>query len=139
MSDEHAATPAGEYSGHEAHHPHVNYWLIFGALCILTLISFLADELGNKGIVLAFIVLAVACAKALAVMMYFMHLKFEGKWKFVLLAPTMILAMAIVAALMPDIGSHYYDYDVPQMHEPDLDADHGSGSAASHDKTQHAP
>ena len=44
-----------------------------------------------------------------------MHLKYEGKWKFVLLAPTMILALAIVAALMPDIGSHYYDVRVPQL------------------------
>src|SRR5258708_23153201 len=75
----------------------------------------------HKGILLTFIVLAVACAKALFVMLYFMHLKFEGKWKFVLLAPTMVLAMAIPAALMPDIGSHYYDYEVPQL-EPHEDA-----------------
>ena len=67
---------------------------------------------------LTFVVLAVATAKALFVMMYFMHLKFEGKWKYVLLAPTIVLAMAIPAALMPDIGSHYYDYDVPQTRAP---------------------
>src|SRR6266850_2580164 len=114
MSDDHAAIPTGEHAAHEAQHFHVNYWLIFAALFVLTLVSWAADELGNKGIVLTFIVLSVACAKALFVMMYFMHLKFEGKWKFVLLTPTIVLAMAIPAALMPDIGSHYYDYDVPQ-------------------------
>ena len=75
----------------------------------------------NVKVVICIIVLAVACAKAMFVMLYFMHLKFEGKWKFVLLAPTIVLAMAIPAALMPDIGSHYYDYEVPQL-EPEEDA-----------------
>jgi cytochrome c oxidase subunit 4 len=77
------------------------------------------------------VVLAVATAKALFVMGYFMHLKFEGPWKFVLLAPTIILAMAIPAALMPDIGSHYYDYDVPQTRQAgDSDETDAHGEAA---------
>jgi len=141
MSDEHAAAATGDHADRGGHFPHVNYWVIFGLLCGLTVVSWLADEMSgrgwlNKGIVLTFIVLAVACAKALFVMMYFMHLKFEGRWKFVLLAPTIILAMAIPAALMPDIGSHYYDYAVPQMrqtadsdetgHGPEASGDHGA-------------
>jgi cytochrome c oxidase subunit 4 len=122
MSDEHAAAIADNHADRSEHFPHVNYWVIFGLLCGLTGLSWLADKMGDwgllhKGVFLTFIVLAVACAKALFVMMYFMHLKFEGKWKFVLLAPTIILAMAIPAALMPDIGSHYYDYAVPQTRE----------------------
>ena len=139
MSDEHTTSPSVEPAAHE-HHPHVNYWLIFAALCVLTLVSWGADELGNKGIVLAIVVLSVATAKALFVMLYFMHLKFEGKWKFVLLAPTMVLAMAIPAALMPDIGSHYYDDEVPQL-EPDEEGahavlgtgGHGTGAPADQD------
>ncbi len=137
MSDEHAAPPAGEHAGREVQHfPHVNYWVIFGILCVLTAISWLADKMGDfgllhKGTMLTFIVLAIATAKALFVMGYFMHLKFEGPWKFVLLAPTIILAMAIPAALMPDIGSHYYDYDVPQTRqteESDESATHGDAT-----------
>lgn len=143
MSDEHAALPAAEHVVHEEHHHYVNYWAIFGALCVLTFISYMADELGNKGVVLTFIVLAVAVAKALFVMMYFMHLKFEGQWKFVLLAPTIILAMAIPAALMPDIGSHYYDYDVPQLREKAEPAEAGHGTtghgAAAPDGHEKAP
>ncbi|MGE5193956.1 MAG: cytochrome C oxidase subunit IV family protein [Deltaproteobacteria bacterium] len=131
MSDEHAAPAAGEPVAQEGHFPHVNYWAIFGILCVLTLVSALADELGNKGLVLTFVVLAVATAKALFVMGYFMHLKFEGRWKFVLLAPTIILAMAIPAALMPDIGSHYYDYDVPQTRLPEEPAESGHGGESS--------
>jgi cytochrome c oxidase subunit 4 len=136
MSDETAGATITEYKTHEIFHPHVNYWMIFVALSVLTGISCLADKMGdwgllNKGVVLAGAVLAIACAKALCVMLYFMHLKFEGNWKYVLLSPTIILAMAIIAALMPDIGSHYYDYDVPQtMHSDEEDAGHGG--AAEH-------
>ena len=115
MSDQHA--PALEHAAHEDAHPYVNYWAIFGFLCMLTIVSWLADEIGSKGPALTIVVLAVACAKALFVMMYFMHLKFEGKWKFVLLAPTCVLDLAIPAALMPDIGSHYYDSVVPQLQD----------------------
>ena len=97
-------------SGH-----HVNYWLIFLALCVCTALSVVADliHLDNKFVV-AFIVLSIASAKALFVMTYFMHLKFEGRWKFVLLAPTIILAIGLPLALLPDIGVHYYISEAPQ-------------------------
>ena len=94
---------------------HANYWLIFLALCVCTALSVVADliQLDNKFVV-AIIVLSIATAKALFVMTYFMHLKFEGAWKFVILAPTAILAMGLMLALLPDIGVHYYPTDVPQ-------------------------
>ena len=131
MSDEHASHSAADHAAEEGHFPHVNYWVIFVILCVLTGVSALADKVGNKGLILTFVVLAVATAKALFVMGYFMHLKFEGPWKFVLLAPTIILAMAIPAALMPDIGSHYYDYDVPQTRQAeDSDEAEAHGEAS---------
>ena len=94
---------------------HTNYWMIFLFLCGFTALSVVADliQLDNKFVV-AFIVLAIASAKALFVMSFFMHLKFEGAWKFVILAPTAILAMGLMLALLPDIGVHYYPTDVPQ-------------------------
>jgi cytochrome c oxidase subunit 4 len=127
MSDQHAPAPAVDLGAHEDAHPYVNYWAIFGFLCVLTGLSVVADWVGgkNKGVVLVIVVLAIACAKALFVMMYFMHLKFEGKWKFVLLAPTCVLALAIPAALMPDIGSHYYDLAVPQDQDDAGEMTHG--------------
>ena len=106
MSDEHAG------------HHHVNYFIIFGILCFCTLMSVVFDvvEIENK-IVLVILVMGVAVAKALFVMTYFIHLKFEGNWKFVLLAPTCALAMGLPLALLPDVGVHYYTQDVPQMHD----------------------
>ena len=104
MTDEHAQ------------HHHVNYFVIFVALCVLTGLSVLTDVVDiNNYLVLVVIVMAVAAAKALCVMMFFMHLKFEGRWKYVLLTPTVILACGIPLALLPDIGVHYYPVDVPQL------------------------
>jgi cytochrome c oxidase subunit 4 len=102
MSDEHAAH-------------HVNYLMVFVALCVCTALSVVFDviEIPNK-LVLIVLVLGVAVAKALFVMTYFMHLKFEGRWKFVLLTPTIILAIGVPLALMPDVGLHYYYVDIPQ-------------------------
>ncbi len=107
-------------SGHgENHADHGGlYRSVFAALCIFTGLSWAADEL--KGLFpnelsLAVVVLFVATLKALAVMLFFMHLKFERAWKYVLLGPTVILAIGLPLALLPDVGVHYYDMDVPQQ------------------------
>ncbi len=85
--------------------------------------------------------MVIAAFKASYVMRYFMHLKFEGKWKYVILLPTTVLALAIPFALAPDIGIHYYDVDVPQQNtllekeaiadkkQDDQHEHHGDGAA----------
>ncbi len=108
----------------EQSHSYVKYSSIFFALCICTVLSIVFDFidlreknlLGLNGVVLlSLVVLSIACAKALFVMIYFMHLKFEGRWKYVLLSPTLILAMGLTIAMTPDIGIHYYVDESPQI------------------------
>lgn len=94
------------HDDHSAHH--VNYLAIFFVLCGCTALSVAFDVLKFEKPVTIVLVLSVAMAKAMCVMMYFMHLKFEGNWKYVLLAPTTILAIGLPLALMPDIGVPYY-------------------------------
>lgn len=98
------------------HHNHPNYLLVFAALCGFTILSILADvvTLPSYAVKLV-VVLAVATCKALCVMSWFMHLKYERAWKFVLLAPTTILALGLPLALAPDIAEHYYTPEVPQV------------------------
>jgi cytochrome c oxidase subunit 4 len=97
---------------------HVNYFMIFISLCVLTAMSVIFDVVEfNSRILLVVLVLAVATAKALFVMTYLMHLKFERNWKYLLLLPTGILAMGLPLALMPDIGVHYYTVDTLQAAE----------------------
>lgn len=104
------------HDDHENHH--VNYLAVFFALCGFTALSVVFDVLKfeNHAITIV-LVMAVAVAKALCVMMFFMHLKFEGNWKYVLLAPTTILAIGLPLALMPDIGVAYYTPTAPQYGE----------------------
>lgn len=127
------------HDDHSAHH--VNYLAVFVALCVCTALSVLFDVLSFENRMITIVlVLAVAVAKALCVMMFFMHLKFEGNWKFVLLAPTTILAIGLPIALLPDIGVHYYTTLAPQdgtwgTEMEEFHDSHHSGS--THDSAQH--
>lgn len=98
---------------HDLHH--VNYVGVFIALCIFTALSVGFDLISfeNKAVT-AVIVLAIAAAKASCVLLFFMHLKFEGGWKYLVLAPTTILALGLPMALWPDIGTNYYPSSAPQ-------------------------
>ncbi|MEZ6066101.1 MAG: cytochrome C oxidase subunit IV family protein [Planctomycetaceae bacterium] len=142
----HTAPPPAAHAHHDddhASHAHVNYLAIFIALCVCTALSVVADKLmdwgvfeGQRGLrIVAVIVLAIAVAKAQFVMRYFMHLKFEGLWKYVLLLPTAILACGLPLALAPDIAMHYYTVENAPAATDDADghaasgADHGHGAA----------
>ena len=119
MSDHAVAHATDAGHDHEEHHSHgQTYFKVFWVLCFFTLMSIGADylQMSNKNVLRA-IILAVATSKALCVMLYFMHLKFEGAWKYLLLAPTFILAATLPFSLVPDVGTHYYTVDVPQRYE----------------------
>lgn len=106
------------HTEHDSHHQ-VNYFGIFIALCICTGLSIVFDLIKSESLrwVVVFLVLAVACAKAMFVLTFFMHLKFEGNWKFIVLLPTTILAIGLMVALAPDVGLHYYNQSVPQVRQ----------------------
>ena len=110
---------------HAGHH--ANYFLVFLALCVCTIMSVAFDLIDADKVVVLVLVLSIATAKALFVMTYFMHLKFEGNWKFVLLAPTAILAMGLPLALLPDVGQHYYFNVAPQASM--MPYSHGEGGS----------
>jgi cytochrome c oxidase subunit IV len=130
----------------EHHAPHVNSFMIFLALCVCTAISVVFDVVPMNRKLVAVLVLAVAVAKAQFVMRYFMHLKFEGRWKYVLLLPTAILAVGLPLALAPDIAMHYYSHDPENSLTFDDDV-HGGHAGDVHDGEhadaaddhQHAP
>ncbi|MCA9059670.1 MAG: cytochrome C oxidase subunit IV family protein [Planctomycetaceae bacterium] len=111
----------------------MNYLVIFFVLLGCTVLSVVFDIAGFSKPVTIVLVLAVAVAKAMCVMMFFMHLKFEGNWKFVLLVPTTILAIGLPLALLPDIGASYYTSLAPQK------GDWGHEVAAAGDHHGHSP
>ncbi len=48
--------------------------------------------------------MAVSCTKAMLVILFFMHVKQEASWKYVLTIPPAIMAVFLMLALVPDIG-----------------------------------
>lgn len=113
MSEVQIDQPVEDLSQHDAHQ--VNYLGVFIALCVLTAFSVGFDLISfeNKAVTVV-LVLAIAAAKASCVLLFFMHLKFEGGWKYLVLAPTTILALGLPMALWPDIGTNYYPSSAAQ-------------------------
>jgi cytochrome c oxidase subunit 4 len=99
---------------HEDHGSLSTYIAVFGALLVLTAISFAVGNWGYMkerapGVIWAFM-MAVSVAKALLVILFFMHLKWEANWKYVLTIPCCIMSVFLVLMLVPDIGrrTRYY-------------------------------
>ena len=46
----------------------------------------------------------VSCTKALLVILFFMHVKYEANWKYVLTIPAGFMSIFLACALVPDVG-----------------------------------
>ena len=96
----------GEATDHSAAtpHHHVPYYLVFGALVVLTIITVAVAFVDIKSeIAKVLLALAIASVKASAVAYFFMHLKFEGKLIYLILIVPLLLCILLVVALIPDI------------------------------------
>jgi cytochrome c oxidase subunit 4 len=108
MSDHAVAHSAGH--GHQAHgHGGLGkYIAVFIALCALSTASFFTTSRhwpyhDQPSVGWAFM-MAVSCTKALLVVLFFMHVKYEANWKYVLTIPASLMALFLGLALVPDIG-----------------------------------
>jgi hypothetical protein len=52
--------------------------------------------------------MAVSCTKAMLVILFFMHLKWEANWKWVVTVPASMMSILLMLALVPDIGRRMY-------------------------------
>ncbi len=101
-------TTAEHHDDHDHHGGVGIYIFVFVALCLLTTMSFLTyfpiwrDHV-PVGISRGFM-MAVSCTKAMLVIMFFMHLKWEANWKWVLTVPASFMSALLIFALVPDIG-----------------------------------
>ena len=96
---------------HAAEHGIGKYIAVFVALIVLTGASFFTYSslwpFHDEPAVGRLFMMAVSCTKATLVMLFFMHLKWEANWKYVLTVPPAIMAIFIMLALVPDIGLRY--------------------------------
>jgi cytochrome c oxidase subunit IV len=96
-----------------AHSEHVHepplqaYLAVFVALSVFTVVSFIANWAARNDHIThttSFtIILGVAVVKACLVAIIFMHLKWDWRRLYFMIAPAFILAPFLVLALLPDI------------------------------------
>jgi cytochrome c oxidase subunit 4 len=104
MVESHVSSP-GEVAEEHAESPHVRYLLVWVALLVFTLIEyFYAALLKDVFVILLLGLLLWAAIKAGMVGWYFMHLKFEGAWVYLVIIPAFVLATILVLALSPDVA-----------------------------------
>ena len=102
-------------SRHDAHSrgSTSKFLTVFVVLLIMTAISFIV---GNNEAIMSTppigwtIMFAVSCAKAMLVLLFFMHLKWEANWKYVLTVPASIMAIFFLLMLFPDIMYRTHNY-----------------------------
>ncbi len=121
MSDNHANQPAAgdahgatghDAAGHDAGHGGIGKYLaVFIALCVLTAMSFwtYADfpvnwPFHDQPAVGRVFMMAVSCTKALLVILFFMHVKYEANWKYVLTIPAGMMSIFLMLMLVPDVA-----------------------------------
>lgn len=90
-----------------AHKEHPKYMRIFWILLALTILEVLVALPVLKGIlgtpITAILLIGMACAKALYVALYFMHLKLEQKTLMVIALTPFIICIFLVMMLLPDL------------------------------------
>jgi cytochrome c oxidase subunit IV len=103
-----------EHAHHHAHGGVGKYVLVFIALCVLTAISFAVGNSqslrqNSPGTMWA-MMMAVSCAKAMLVILFFMHMLWEANWKYVLTIPASMMSIFLLLMLVPDIGRRTSKY-----------------------------
>jgi cytochrome c oxidase subunit 4 len=85
-------------------HASPNYWKIWFYLFVLTVIEIGVIYLPLAKIVIAVLLVTLACYKALLVALYFMHLKFERRTLGIIALTPFILCVFLILMLIPDIA-----------------------------------
>lgn len=126
---------------HESHGGFSTYFSVFVALLVLTGVSFGVGSSSLMPLVKNSIMIAVSSAKALLVMLFFMHLKWEANWKYVLTIPASIMSLFLVLMLWPDVGARMKMYSEERSYfaaeSHDHKADHGGSEHSDHGKKDH--
>lgn len=127
---EHDTNEHDDGSGHDDHGGFGKYIAVTIALLVLTITSFAiakspimnTESVGWTGM------MAVSCAKASLVILFFMHLKWEANWKYVLTVPASIMSIFLMLMLVPDIGrrtNHYSETRWLHAAQPEYGDEHG--------------
>jgi cytochrome c oxidase subunit 4 len=107
---------APDHGAHGEHQGGVRlYVMVAIALVVLTSFSYAthlplwSSVFGDSLAIKRVWMMAVSCTKAMLVILFFMHLKWEANWKWVLTVPASLMSVLLVLALIPDVALRYMD------------------------------
>jgi cytochrome c oxidase subunit 4 len=110
MTD-HPPDQSYERGAHPEHSGVGVYLAVAAALVILTACSYWTYTpfwpFGESLAIKRFWMMAVSCTKAMLVILFFMHLKWEANWKWILTVPASLMSILLVLALVPDVGLRF--------------------------------
>src|SRR5687767_7929810 len=123
---------------HEHGHGGIGKYLaVFVALCVLTAISFAVGN--NQSLresspaTMWGTMMAVSCAKAMLVILFFMHILWEANWKYVLTIPASMMSLFLLLMLIPDIGRRTERYSEERWLHAPLPVEKKADDKAAHD------
>ena len=89
-------------------HAEPNYWMVWLALAVLTVIELLVAQVQEARAFVIFSLCALALAKAALVAAYFMHLKFEKYALILIVLSPLLLSGILYIGLVPDAITHIH-------------------------------
>ena len=142
----HGYDPLEPDDGHD--HGHApggvgKYVMVFVILLILTGVSFAVGNSqtlreNSPGVMWA-AMMAVSCAKAMLVILFFMHMLWEANWKYVLTIPASMMSIFLLLMLIPDVGRRVDRYSEERWlyaAQPDSNSHAVAKAAEHHDHDQ---
>src|SRR4029079_993938 len=111
--EESPAVPVTHGHPEGAHHPPSGvtiYVMVAVGLAFLTSLSYATHLpiwntlVGDNLAVKRTWMMAVSCTKAMLVILFVMHLKWEANWKWIVTVPASMMSILLMLALVPDIG-----------------------------------
>jgi cytochrome c oxidase subunit 4 len=117
-----------EQPHHQPHSVNQNgiFVAVFLMLCALTGLSFWVanSHLMDNRMVGWGAMMSVSIAKAMLVILFFMHLWWERAWKYVMTVPAFIMGVLLVILLIPDVGFRTETYsDERRVNAPKVQVD----------------
>lgn len=135
---DHDSHVGGDHAEGEHHGGFATYFAVFIALLILTGMSFFVGSssmFAEVPVIRNSFMIMVSCGKALLVMLFFMHLKWEANWKYVLTIPASLMSMFLVLMLWPDVGARMRAYSEERWYRASKLETHGEAHDADHGKS----
>jgi cytochrome c oxidase subunit IV len=113
---------------------HVNRTpLFFGVFIVLVVLTLASFWVGNAEDLFALpqtkwqVMIGISAAKAALVVLFFMHFWWERSWKYLLTIPTLLMAIILVVALIPDIMHRRASYSETRLNHSAAEDAYGAG------------